>query len=237
MALTEEQKLARAKERQRSAALKAEGRAHRDEAKRREWREKDMYLTREQAAAGEPCRGCGLPVIDNRGSWPATMNLTADERIEYDAARARYKEMHATCDGFRWSMEGSRTTHCGYCCPPVPLAQSQIEDLVHILKSSKPRDEDLDTWVRELTCGHQVEQRVHHTNQHPSFATEPCPECGITRGVVSSTKIKDGAAVKQEMERKHRERVAKAERAVTKAEREAQAARDHLEAIRTERFE
>lgn len=49
-------------------ALKEETRAHRDEAKRREWREKGMYLTREQAAAGEPCRGWGLPVIDNLGN-------------------------------------------------------------------------------------------------------------------------------------------------------------------------
>lgn len=53
-------------------ALKEEAKAHRDEAKRRE---KGMYLTREQAAAEEPCRGCGLPVLDNLGNWPCTMYL------------------------------------------------------------------------------------------------------------------------------------------------------------------
>ena len=39
-----------------------------------------MYLTREQAAAGELCRGCGLPVIDNLGNWPGTMYLTDKQR-------------------------------------------------------------------------------------------------------------------------------------------------------------
>lgn len=71
--LTDEQKAERAANRQLTNALKEEAGAHRDEAKRREWREKETYLTREQAAAGEPCRGCGLPVVDNLGNWPGTM--------------------------------------------------------------------------------------------------------------------------------------------------------------------
>src|SRR5690606_4245439 len=72
--LTEEQKRTRAETRRRNEALRAEADAHRQEAKRREWYEKDMFLTREQAAGGEPCRGCGLPVIDGLGSFPPLMH-------------------------------------------------------------------------------------------------------------------------------------------------------------------
>lgn len=50
-----------------TSALREEARAHRNEAKKREWREKGTYLTREQAAAGELCRGCGFPVVDDLG--------------------------------------------------------------------------------------------------------------------------------------------------------------------------
>ncbi len=60
-----------------------------------------MYLTREQAAAGDPCRGCGLPAIDNLGNWPGTMYLTPEQKIEYDADQAKYKEMHPDCDAHR----------------------------------------------------------------------------------------------------------------------------------------
>lgn len=47
MPLTEEQKAERAQKRRRTNSLKDEARAHRDEARRQEWREKEMYLTRE----------------------------------------------------------------------------------------------------------------------------------------------------------------------------------------------
>lgn len=61
MALTEQQKAERKSRRDLEAALSAEARAHREEANHREWDEKDLYLTEEQIAAGESCRGCGLP--------------------------------------------------------------------------------------------------------------------------------------------------------------------------------
>lgn len=80
MPLTDEQKAARAERRLMTNALREEARARRGEARRREWREQEMYLTREQAAAGEPCHGCGLPVIDYLGSWPGTMYLSAEDR-------------------------------------------------------------------------------------------------------------------------------------------------------------
>jgi hypothetical protein len=109
VALTEEQKRARAEKRALAAALKEEEHAHRREAKQREWRDKGMFRTREEAAAGEPCRGCGLPVIDNLGSWPPLMHLSPDERVEHDRAEALFRELHPDYHAHRWSMQGSRT--------------------------------------------------------------------------------------------------------------------------------
>ncbi|MBG0716553.1 hypothetical protein G3N18_00365 [Microbacterium sp. 2C] len=235
MPLTEEQKEARAAKRRMTAALKAEWRAHRDEAKRRDWQEKEMYLTREQAAAGEPCRGCGLPIIDGLGNWPGTMYLTAEQRVEYEADQERYKEMHSDCDAHRWSMSGSRATHCGYCCPPIPMSREQFDHIHRIFTSSPRREEELDIWERTLTCGHVVEQSVHHTNLHPSFSTALCPECQMTRGVVTSTKTVEASARKAEAERKHDDRVARAERELKMAEKAAVEARKKLNELRVNR--
>lgn len=236
MALTEEQKAARTAKRQMTAALKEEARAHRIETRRKEWRDKDTYLTREQAAAGEPCRGCGLPVVDNLGDWGGTMHLTPDERVEYDAAEERYRQMHPDCDSHRWSMAGSRATHCGLCCPPIPISDTQAEDIGRLLASfGKPRPEELDVWERTLTCGHHVEQSVHHTNRSPSFSTAWCPECEVTRGVVRSTRIIEAATRMAEAERKHANDLARAEREVAKAEKAAREAKRKLENLRAER--
>ncbi|QYF74391.1 hypothetical protein [Cryobacterium sp. PAMC25264] len=209
-------------------ALKEEARAHRDEAKRREWREKGMYLTREQAAAGEPCRGCGLPVIDNLGDWPGTMYLTDEQRVIYDSDQALYRRMHSTCDAHRWSMAGSRATHCGYCCPPLPLSPEQNESIQRILAGLVRREEELDNWERTLTCGHMVEQSVHHTNREPSFATQWCPKCEITRGVVSSAKSIDAAARIAVARGMRDENIVRAERELKKAERAAAEASKRL---------
>lgn len=166
MALTEVQKRTRAETRLRNEALQAEEDALRREAKSREWREKGMYLTRDQAAAGEPCRGCGLPVIDGLGSCPPMMHLSEKERIEYDAAEAAYKHQHPDCRAHRWSMQGSRTSHCGLCCPPVPLSLGQIESISRILQGHVRREDELDVWALNLmTCGHRVEREVHHTQR------------------------------------------------------------------------
>lgn len=231
--LTEEQKAARAAKRQMTNALKEETRAHRDEAKWREWREKGMYLTREQPAAGEPCRGCGLPVIDNLGNWPGTMYLTPEQKIEYDADQARYKEMHPNCDAHRWSMAGSRATHCGYCCPPIPMSPEQYENISRILLSSPRREEELDIWERSLTCGHAIEQSVHHTNRHPSFSTAWCPECELTRGVVSPIKTVEAAARMAAAKRKRDDQVARAERELNEAEKVAAQARKKLAELKS----
>ena len=229
MALTDDQKAARAEKRRRVDALKEEEGAHRDEARRREWRELGMLLTLEQAAAGEPCRGCGLPIIDNLGSWPGTIHLSPEDRVLYDADQAQYREMHPNCDAHRWSMQGSRATHCGYCCPPLPLSPAQSERISRFLASfPERREEELDIWKRMLTCGHTAEQKVHRTNRAPSFSTQWCSECEMTRGVMSSEKIMDASVRNADIERNRNDAVAHAERELAKAEKAAAAAKRHL---------
>lgn len=231
-ALTEEQKQKRAETRRRNDALRAEAHALQREAKRREWVEKDMFLTREQAAAGEPCRGCGLPVIDGLGSFPPLMQLSPEEQIEYDVAEDCYKQMHADCRSQRWSMQGSRTTHCGFCCPPIPFSESQLEAIAKVFRGYVRREEELDVWALDLTCGHRVEHSVHYTQRYWVGSTAHCPECGSTRGVVTSERIVEAADRKKEIKRKRATEVEKAERDVAKAEKAAAAARERLAALK-----
>lgn len=229
MALTEEQKQAGAEARQLAAALKDETQAHRRVAKQREWHEKDMYLTRDQAAAGEPCRGCGLPVIDNLGSWPPLMHLTDDQRRDHDASEARFREQHQDCHAHRWSMEGSRSPHCGLCCPPLPLSSSQIESISRILNSATRRvEEELDVWELTLTCGHRVERSVHHTQRYWVGSTIFCPECEVTRGIVTSERIIEAADRLAETRRKLQTDLQRAELAAAKAEMIAAQARQKV---------
>ena len=232
MPLTEDQKRERAEKRRLSAALKEEEQAHRREAKRREWHEKGMFLTRDQAAAGEVCRGCGLPVIDGLGSWPPLMHLSDQERLDHDAAEARYKQLHPDCHAHRWGMQGSRTTHCGLCCPPIPFSDSQLESVARILRGHVPREEELDVWALDLTCGHRTEHSVHHTQRYWIGSTVLCPECGVTRGVVISERIAEAADRKREIERKRASEIVNAEREVAKAESAAAVAREKLAALK-----
>lgn len=231
MALSEEQKQSRAEARRLTAALKEEAQAHRREAKQREWHEKYMYLTREEAAAGEPCRGCGLAVIDNLGSWPPLMHLADDERRDRDAAEARYRELHPDCHSHRWSMEGSRAAHCGLCCPPLPLSPSQIENISRILNSATRRETELDVWALTLTCGHRAERSVHHTQRSWVGSTTTCPECVVTRGILTSERIVEAADRQAEAKRKHESELRRAEKDVAKAEATAAAARRKLAAV------
>jgi hypothetical protein len=232
VSLTEEQKAARAEKRRMTNALKEEARAHRNEVKRREWREMGMYLTREQAAAGEPCRGCGLPVIDNLGNWPGTMHLTDEQRVIYDADEALYRERHSNCEAHRWSMAGSRATHCGFCCPPLPLSPDQNESIQRILAGWVRREEELDIWECRLTCGHKIEQSVHLSNRELGLATQWCPKCAITRGVVSAEKIVEAAARMAEAKKKRDDSIVRAESELKMAKKVAAEASNRLAALK-----
>lgn len=76
--------------------------------------------------------------------------------------------MHPNCDAHRWTMQGSRATHCGYCDPPLPMSPKQSERIGRMFAGFPEwREEELDIWERTLTCGHTTRQSVHHTNRSP----------------------------------------------------------------------
>jgi hypothetical protein len=185
--LTDEEKARRALNRRRKAALQAEERAIREEEKRREWEANGAYLSWDELKDGVPCRGCGLPVVDGLGNWPALLKMTDEQRAEYEAAERDFKERHADCHSHRWSVDGSRTTHCGFCCPPPPLSKGQIEKIAGILASFRPKDPaELDTWRLTLTCDHVIEKAQHHSNTYWSGSVDNCPECQQIRGIVTT---------------------------------------------------
>ena len=188
--LTEEQRQRRALARARREALQAEEDDLRRELRREQWRREGTYLSYEEYVAGVPCRGCGEPLSDGLGSrWP-TNKLTDQERAECEAYEARFRERHAECRAGSWGIEGSRTSHCFYCCPPPPMSEKKIRELSRLFGSFGPRDpKELDTWEMVLTCDHVVQKTQHRSHQYWSGRVVDCPTCGVRRGVVQSTRI------------------------------------------------
>lgn len=187
---SEEEKEDRALARRTKSALAAEADAHRQEEKRRRWVEEGSHLTREELEAGVPCRSCGLAIIDELGDWPPLMLLTDEERTERERMNKAFTDRHPDCRSLRWSMSGSRTTHCGECCPPPPLGDRQIEAIARLLQSAAATDpSDLDTWRLTLMCTHTVDRQQHRRNHSRTSSTAHCPNCSQTRGIVASEKL------------------------------------------------
>ncbi|GAA2293767.1 hypothetical protein SVIO_072560 [Streptomyces violaceusniger] len=190
--LTEEQKRQRAAKRALRSALDAEA----DDRRRREqderWKREGTRLSWADYVAGKPCRGCGEPMQDGLGDWYPLMKLSESEKREYEEADRRFRERHADCRGGRWSISGSRGTHCGFCCPPPPMSPKQLEKLARLLASWPSREERkkaLDTWDLTLRCDHVVPHIQHREHSHVSARVVDCPECGECRGVVSSERV------------------------------------------------
>ena len=139
-------------------------------------------LTYEAYAAGEPCPGCGRPYRDEeRWEVRGTANLTAEERVRYDAEQEAYKSVHGSCGSHRHSVSGSLTMHCGKCCPAPPLSPSQITRLGQLLGTPAP-PHDLMRWRLRLFCGHVTERQSHITHRTVQAAFSGaiiCPDCGL----------------------------------------------------------
>lgn len=183
--ISEEQRALRALKRQRTRALAAETERERFEARHREWAVNGTQLTREELEAGKPCRGCGLPIIDGRGSWPALLELGPEERAEYEVAEAGHRARHVDCRASRWSVAGSHATHCSDCCPPPPLSDAQVARLASVL-SQKVDPQDLASWRLVLTCDHVTEQTQHRTHDRWTSSVIECAVCQRHRGVVTA---------------------------------------------------
>jgi hypothetical protein len=185
--MTDEQREQKALLRARRAAEAAEEADRRTEERRQQWQREGTYMSWAEIEAGEPCRGCGQPLLDGMGSWPPLLQLTPEQRAEYDREDAAFRERHAGCRAGRWSMSGHRTSHCSYCCPMPPLSDQQAEQVAQILSSARVRSEDLDAWDLTLTCDH-VARRTQHRDYGDRYGTSvtDCPACGMRRGVVSA---------------------------------------------------
>lgn len=163
-----------------------------------------MYLTRAEFEAGEPCRGCGEPLLDGLGrEFVPLLRETPEQRAEREGEEARFRERHPDCHGGRWSMAGSRTLHCMDCCPPNPLSDKQIERMSNIL-GPKPDPADLDVWELALTCGHTARTTVHRTGS-PTKGAVQCNECGGELfGIVTTAKVGPATEVDPPAEEEHR---------------------------------
>ncbi len=176
--LTAEQKEQRGKDAALREALKAEERDRRDRENRERWRREGLYSTWEEALAGGPCKGCGRPLDDGKGAWGGTMYMTAEMLAEYEAENALFRERHGDCQAMRWSLSGSRTTHCGACCPPLPLSPDQLTRLRSILAGASRSARELTTWALELRCGHETRATQHRDHdQWLGGRVKGCPVC------------------------------------------------------------
>lgn len=123
-------------------------------------------------------------------------------------------------------------THCGYCCPPPPLSEKQLEDISRIMSGwKKPDPRELATWELSLTCDHSVQRQIHKSNTYWSPSVVDCPECGEARGVVESTRLPapDYEAIEQEEQRQKDLQVAKRE--LAKLQREVKAVQKRIAAL------
>lgn len=187
--LTEEQKVRQAAARRRSAARAAEEDALGQERKRQEWNTNGTRLTRAELEAGVHCRGCGQPIIDGLSDWPPRMKLTDEEKREYEAAEDGFRSRHEGCRGVRWSMSGSRSLHCGYCCPPPPLSERQLDEITRILRASRPDPTGLRTWRLTLTCDHVLDATRHESHREWAVNVRHCRACAQPRGVVTAVPL------------------------------------------------
>lgn len=191
--LTEEERQQRAATRGQQAALAAEQEDRRNSERRDRWvREGKRRLTWEEFEAEEPCRGCGKPWRDGLGDWSPLAKMGEEERREYEAAEARFREEHPKCGSTRWGISGSRVSHCSECCPPPPLSPEMVKKLLGFftsLPSAEERKEDLDAWDLTLTCDHVAQHIQHREHDHVSARVVDCSECGERRGVVQSVRV------------------------------------------------
>ncbi|QJS10799.1 hypothetical protein HKX69_15900 [Streptomyces argyrophyllae] len=215
--LTEEQRQQRARAGARRKALQAEEDDRHQEEKREQWQREGMYLSREELIAGHPCRGCGEPILDGLGNRPPLLRMTSEERAEYDAEEARYKERHGECRAHRWTVSGSRTQHCGHCCPPPPMGEEQARAIAKILFNHKTDKRHLNDWDLTLTCDHTIRRTQHRDHQRYSTSVVQCPTCGERRGVIEAvlvgpTEDSDGKVQQERLATELRAAKAKLER-------------------------
>jgi hypothetical protein len=191
---------ARALKRARARAEQAEQDARRMRDQRRRWHEEGTPLTRAEFEAGVPCRGCGEPWLDGLGHWPALLDMTPEQRADHDREEARWRARHGGCRAHRERAAGSRTQHCGYCCPSPPLSAEQVEAVRRLLDGwLEPDPASQMVWEVTHTCGHTVRRSQHQDHQEWNlYSTYECQGCGgEIRGVISAVRVGPVAEVER----------------------------------------
>jgi hypothetical protein len=196
--MTAEEKQKRQQRRVEHVALAAEERSRQREERIAQWRDSDTYMSYEELRAGEPCRGCGQPILGD-GTWEDLPRQRENpERREVRLAEdARFETQHADCatGGLNWSMQGSPVRHCGACCPPPPLSPGQLATIANIFTNAqRSPNPNLVRWALTLRCGHLVERTAdqHHT-YHPATGDYSsvfrCDVCSEERGVIAVERL------------------------------------------------
>lgn len=91
-----------------SEVLEAEADDRRRRERDEQWEREGIRLSWAEYVAGEPCRGCGLPMTNELGSWPPLMKLSEAEKREYEEADQEFRERYTDCRDARWTVNGSR---------------------------------------------------------------------------------------------------------------------------------
>lgn len=183
----QERRFQRERTRARDKALRAEEDHLRNQAQSERFKRENMYLTWEEYQAGEPCRGCGKPLMDQQDTELPPNKLTEQQREAREADVIEFKHQHGECRSYRWSA-GSQTTHCGFCCPSPPIGPQTLARVAELFSIRTP-DEDLDEWELTLTCEHVTHCTAHRTNHSYSIGVVTCPECEQPRGIVTSQRL------------------------------------------------
>lgn len=70
--------------------------------------------------------------------------------------------------------------------PAAALSDRQVEQVAKILSCARAHTQDLNAWNLTLTCGHVVRRTQHHDHDRYAIRVTDCPDCGGSRGVVTS---------------------------------------------------
>ena len=171
-----------------SVAPLAEERAARRALRREQWISEGAYLTWDEVLAGEPCRGCGEPVLRKH----APERSRAREMVEF-------QERHSGCATYKSAVEVGGIMHCGDCCPPLPLSPGAHfeRSLKFSMMYAKRSTKHLRQWDLTLSCGHTIQRSADWQSSFEPAAYDwspvyPCSTCGEERAIIVASKLGPG---------------------------------------------
>lgn len=174
-------------------AREAEEREKRRREASERWVREGTRLSWDELQAGVACRGCGEPIIDNLGGFPARVKETPEQRKAREDKEGAYQRRHPDCHEAQWTMQGSRTIHCCGCCPPPPLGPVLTAKVAEIFRRPRPPEHEYVWWRVDFRCGHHVEVRRHKSIQYLTESAVDCADCGEVRGVLHRARKSAGS--------------------------------------------